>query len=198
MSPRSPSGPDKYEPQPRFGGAFSRRAARILGHIFQLGPRLPLLPACLRLRRPRGGSDVWPPDVYFECHLQGPTIGLWGASDGAGRGDPPPRLAAELTSVSCLVPASPAVPAAAENNQHDDEDDQKCRRVHCYLLKRAARLRRPNFLRTADADNNALAHDRCLDPCPHQPKQELLLFLGLGLSDPKQGLFGVLPKLTGL
>jgi hypothetical protein len=97
-----------------------------------------------------------------------------------------------------LVPASPAVPAATENNQHDDEDNQKCRRVHCYLLKRAARLRRPNFLRTADADNNALAHDRCLDPCPHQPKQELLLFLGLGLRDSKQGLFGILPELIGL
>jgi hypothetical protein len=40
-----------------------------------------------------------------------------------------------------LVPASPAVPAATENNQHDDEDNQKCRRVHCYLLKRAASLR---------------------------------------------------------
>jgi hypothetical protein len=35
-----------------------------------------------------------------------------------------------------LEPASPTVPAAAENNQHDDDNDQKCRRVHAALLTR--------------------------------------------------------------
>jgi hypothetical protein len=32
--------------------------------------------------------------------------------------------------VRVLVPASPAVPAATENNKHDNEDDQKCGVVH--------------------------------------------------------------------
>jgi len=43
-----------------------------------------------------------------------------------------------------------------------------------------------------------VAHDRCLGPCEYQPEQELLLYFGLGLRDPKQGLFGILPELIGL
>jgi hypothetical protein len=31
---------------------------------------------------------------------------------------------------SALEPATPAVPAATEKNQHNDEDYEKCRRVH--------------------------------------------------------------------
>jgi hypothetical protein len=37
---------------------------------------------------------------------------------------------------SALEPATPAVPAATEKNQHNDEDYKKCRRVHAALLAR--------------------------------------------------------------
>jgi hypothetical protein len=44
--------------------------------------------------------------------------------------------AAALRRRSALEPASTAVPAATEKNQHDDDDNQKCRRVHAALLTR--------------------------------------------------------------
>jgi hypothetical protein len=52
--------------------------------------------------------------------------------------------------------------------------------------------------RTAAEDPNAVGSERRLRPCEHQLKQEPLLFLGFGLSDPKQGLIGILPELIGL
>ena len=42
------------------------------------------------------------------------------------------RAAAEIS----LEPATPAVPAATEKNQHNNEDYKKCRRVHAALLTR--------------------------------------------------------------
>jgi hypothetical protein len=47
-------------------------------------------------------------------------------------------------------------------------------------------------------DPNAVGRERRLRPCKHQLKQEPLLFLGFGLSGPKQGLIGILPELIGL
>jgi hypothetical protein len=43
--------------------------------------------------------------------------------------------------VALLVPASPAVPAATEKNQHNDENYEKCRCVHAALLCEAANLK---------------------------------------------------------
>ena len=56
-----------------------------------------------------------------------PTLGAWAASDW------PAEVIHHLGSPnggSCLVPASPAVPAAAENDNHDDQNDEKCGVVH--------------------------------------------------------------------
>jgi hypothetical protein len=52
------------------------------------------------------------------------------------------RVARRRGASTFLVPASPAVPAATEKNQHNDEDYKKCRRVHAVLLCEAANLRR--------------------------------------------------------
>jgi hypothetical protein len=59
-------------------------------------------------------------------------------------------------------------------------------------------LRDPGFWLTATDDSNAVGRERRLRPCEHQLKQDPLLFLGFGLGDPKQGLFGILPELIRL
>ena len=61
---------------------------------------------------------------------------------------------------SALEPATPAVPAATEKNQYNDEDYKKCRRVHAALLTRPptkSALRSPGLKRTAVDDESALA-----------------------------------------
>ena len=40
----------------------------------------------------------------------------------------------------CLVPASPAVPAATENNNHDDQNDEKRGVVHLVLPNKDGQL----------------------------------------------------------
>jgi hypothetical protein len=60
------------------------------------------------------------------------------------------------------------------------------------------RLAWPQSLRRPDFRLSDLAHDRSFGPCADQAKKEPLLFLGFGLGDPKKGLFGILPELTGL
>ena len=41
---------------------------------------------------------------------------------------------------SCLVPASAAVPAATENDNHDDQNDEKCGVVHLVLPNKDGQL----------------------------------------------------------
>jgi hypothetical protein len=66
----------------------------------------------------------------------------------------------------------------------------------CHALGRA--LRGSGFWRTAAEDPNAVARDRRCRPRTQQLNQDLLLFLGFGLRDPKHGFFGILPELIGV
>jgi hypothetical protein len=70
-----------------------------------------------------------------------PDSPLLDLSDASRSSSAPPRTTSPLRSQCTakflygrLVPASPAVPAATEKNQHNDEDYKKCRRVHADLL----------------------------------------------------------------
>jgi hypothetical protein len=51
----------------------------------------------------------------------------------------PPKISeptVRAAAVISLEPPTPAVPAATEKNQHNNEDYEKCRRVHAALLAR--------------------------------------------------------------
>jgi hypothetical protein len=80
-----------------------------------------------------------PPALFYvNCLL---TIGAWAASDW------PAGVIHHLgwpqsckTAGSCLVPASPAVPAATENDNHDDQNDEKCGVVHLVLPNKDGQL----------------------------------------------------------
>jgi hypothetical protein len=50
----------------------------------------------------------------------------------------------------------------------------------------------------SDRDRNGVSGYRRRRPWAQQLKQDLLLFVGFGLRDPKHGFFGILPELIGL
>jgi hypothetical protein len=74
---------------------------------------------------------------------------------------------------SCLVPASPAVPAAAENDNHDDQNDEKCGVVH--LSSSRIRTGSLYLSRTDRAPPGRPQFDAsvCVRAGPHQAAKEL-------------------------
>ena len=88
-------------------------------------------------RRPETKAAL--PALFYVICL--PTIGEWAASDW------PAGVIHHLgwpqsckTAGSCLVPASSAVPAATENDNHDDQNDEKCGVVHLVLPNKDGQL----------------------------------------------------------
>jgi hypothetical protein len=61
-----------------------------------------------------------------------------------------------------LVPASATVPAAATDQQHNDDNDQKCRGIHIALLgmKRCSRWTKARRLSMLASDAKAINHWR--------------------------------------
>jgi hypothetical protein len=168
-------------------GGLSNRAAR--GSVYRKMACRPLLVLSILRFKAIDARKGQPAGCPFAARRRGVTGYPVASSPGKYRhGRPQSRCYS--------VPTSPAVPAATENNNYDDQNDEKRSGVHLVLPITTGSLRRSGLSRTTD-NRNELAHDRGFGPCENQPKKELLLFFGFRLGDPKKGLRGVFSELLG-